>query len=212
MNNIEALNQAVIQGDIQGAVARTQAALDAGSEVQQIIDDALIAAMDHVGEQFSKGLLFVPQMLRAAKAMQECMQLIKPLLREDQITSQGSVVIGTVRKDRHDIGKNLVIMMMEGAGLTVTDLGVDVPAEQFVDKAQEVKPDIVAMSALLSTTTPGMRETIEALQKAGIRDNVSVLIGGAPVTADYAREIKADAYAPDAGSAVIEAKKLLGIA
>ena len=212
MNTIEALNQAVIRGDIQGAVARTQAALDAGSEVQQIIDDALIAAMDHVGEQFSKGLLFVPQMLRAAKAMQECMQLIKPLLREDQITSQGSVVIGTVRKDRHDIGKNLVIMMMEGAGLTVTDLGVDVPAEQFVDKAQEVKPDIVAMSALLSTTTPGMRETIEALQKAGIRDNVKVLIGGAPVTADYAGEIKADAYAPDAGSAVIEAKKLLGIA
>jgi 5-methyltetrahydrofolate--homocysteine methyltransferase len=178
MNNIEALNQAVIQGDIQGAVARTQAALDAGSEVLQIIDDVLIAAMDHVGEQFSKGLLFVPQMLRAAKAMQECMQLIKPLLREDQITSQGSVVIGTVRKDRHDIGKNLVIMMMEGAGFTVTDLGVDVPAEQFVDKVQEIMPDIVA----------------------------------APVTADYAAEIKADAYAPDAGSAVIEAKKLLGIA
>jgi 5-methyltetrahydrofolate--homocysteine methyltransferase len=212
MNNIEALNQAVIQGDIQGAVARTQAALDDGSDILQIIDDALIAAMDHVGEQYAKGLLFVPQMLRAAKAMQECMQLIKPLLGEDQITSQGSVVIGTVQKDRHDIGKNLVIMMMEGAGFTVTDLGVDVAAEQFVDKAQEIKPDIVAMSALLSTTRPGMRETIEALQKAGIRDYVKVLIGGAPVTADYAAEIKADAYAPDAGSAVIEAKKLLGIA
>lgn len=211
MSEFKALTDAVIKGDIQTAVAETQSALDAGSNVQDILDKGLIAAMDEVGEKFSTGQMFVPQMLRSAKTMQECMKLIKALFQEGQLSAKGKVVIGTVRQDLHDIGKNLVAMMMEGAGFSITDLGVDVSPKDFVQKAQEVGADIVAMSALLSTTMPAMRETIEALQEAGIRDKVKVMIGGAPVTENFASEIKADSYAPDAGSAVIAAKKLLGI-
>ncbi|MGD8371242.1 MAG: corrinoid protein [Syntrophobacterales bacterium] len=211
MSEFKSLTDAVIKGDIQTAVAETQSALDAGANVQDILDKGLIVAMDEVGEKFSTGQIFVPQMLRSAKTMQECMKLIKPLFQEGQLTAKGKVVIGTVRQDLHDIGKNLVAMMMEGAGFTITDLGVDVSPKDFTQKAQEVGADIVAMSALLSTTMPAMRETIKTLQDTGIRDKVKVMIGGAPVTENFAREIKADAYAPDAGSAVIAAKKLLGI-
>ena len=211
MSEFKVLIEAVTKGDIIKAVAETQKAIDAGGIVQAIIDEGLIAAMDEVGDNFSKGTIFVPQMLRSAKTMQECMKLLEPLLKEGDTSSKGKVIIGTVKGDLHDIGKNLVAMMMEGAGFTVTDLGVDVSPEKFVQKAQEVEPDIVAISALLSTTIPAMPQTIEALQKAGIRDKVKVIIGGAPVTAKYAQEIKADSYGADAGSAVTEAKKLLGI-
>ena len=211
MIEFKTLTEAVIKGDIQTAVAETQTALDAGAKVQDILDNGLIAAMDEVGEKFSTGQLFVPQMLRSAKTMQECMKLIKPLFQEGELKAKGKVVIGTVRQDLHDIGKNLVAMMMEGAGLTITDLGVDVSPQDFTQKAQEVGADIVAMSALLSTTMPAMGDTIEALKQAGIRDKVKVIIGGAPVTAKYAQEIKADSYGADAGSAVTETKKLLGI-
>lgn len=211
MSEFKALTEAVIKGDIQTAVTETQTAIDAGANVQAILDKGLIAAMDEVGEKFSTGEMFVPQMLRSAKTMQECMKLIKPLFQEGELATKGKVVIGTVRQDLHDIGKNLVAMMMEGAGFTITDLGVDVSPEKFTQKAKEVGADIVAMSALLSTTMPAMRQTIEALQEAGIRDSVKVMIGGAPVTENFAREIKADSYAPDAGSAVIVAKKLLNI-
>lgn len=211
MSEFKALIEAVTKGDINKAVAETQKAIDAGGFIQAIIDEGLIAAMDEVGDNFSKGTIFVPQMLRSAKTMQECMKLLEPLLKEGDVSSKGKVIIGTVKGDLHDIGKNLVSMMMEGAGFTVTDLGVDVSPEKFVQKAQEVEPDIVAISALLSTTMPAMPQTIEALQKAGIRDKVKVIIGGAPVTAKYAQEIKADSYGADAGSAVTEAKKLLGI-
>ncbi len=211
MSEFKALIEAVTKGDISKAVAETQKAIDAGSFIQAIIDEGLIAAMDEVGDNFSKGTIFVPQMLRSAKTMQECMKLLEPLLKEGDASSKGKVIIGTVKGDLHDIGKNLVAMMMEGAGFTVTDLGVDVSPEKFVQKAQEVEPDIVAISALLSTTMPAMPQTIEALQKAGIRDKVKVIIGGAPVTAKYAQEIKADSYGADAGSAVTEAKKLMGI-
>ncbi len=211
MSGFKVLGEAIIKGDINKAVPETQKAIDSGINVQVIIDEGLIAAMDVVGDRFSKGIIFVPQMLRSAKAMQECMKLLEPMLKEADVTTKGKVLIGTVKGDLHDIGKNLVSMMMEGAGFTVTDLGVDVPPEKFVQKAQEVEPDIVAMSALLSTTMPSMPRTIEALEEAGIRDRVKVMIGGAPVTAKYAQEIKADCYAADAGSAVTEAKKLLGI-
>jgi 5-methyltetrahydrofolate--homocysteine methyltransferase len=211
MSEFKTLTEAVIKGDIQAAVTETQTAIDAGAKVQAILDKGLIAAMDEVGEKFSTGEMFVPQMLRSAKTMQECMKLIKPLFQEGELAAKGKVVIGTVRQDLHDIGKNLVAMMMEGAGFTITDLGVDVSPEKFTQKAKEVGADIVAMSALLSTTMPAMRQTIEALRDAGIRDSVKVMIGGAPVTENFAREIKADSYAPDAGSAVIVAKKLLSI-
>ena len=211
MSDFKALNESVTKGDTKTAVAETQSALDAGSNPKDILDKGLIVAMDKVGENFSKGLIFVPQMLRSAKVMNECMNLLEPLFKEGDVTSKGKVLIGTVKGDLHDIGKNLVSMMLGGAGFTITDLGVDVPPEKFVQKAQEIEPDIVALSALLSTTMPAMPDTIEALQKAGIRDKVKVMIGGAPVTDQYAQEIKADSYASDAGSAVSKAKELLGV-
>jgi 5-methyltetrahydrofolate--homocysteine methyltransferase len=211
MTNFKPLTEAVIKGDINAALAETRNALDAGSNAQDIVDKGLIAAMDEVGASFSKGLIFVPQMLRSAKTMQECVGLLQPLFQEGGVVSKGKVLIGTVKGDLHDIGKNLVSMMLEGAGFQIMDLGVDISPEKFVEKTQEVEPNIVAMSALLSTTMPAMRRTIEALQEAGIRDKVKVMIGGAPVTEKYAQEIKADSYAPDAGTAVLRAKKLLGV-
>jgi 5-methyltetrahydrofolate--homocysteine methyltransferase len=211
MSDFKALIESIIKGNIQAAVAETQSAIDAGNNVRDILDKGLIAAMDEVGERYAKGLIFVPQMLRSAKTMKECMKLLEPFFEEGDVTSKGKVLIGTVKGDLHDIGKNLVSMMMEGAGFTITDLGVDVSPGKFVQKAKEVEPDIVAMSALLSTTMPYMPQTIEALQRAGLRDKVKVMIGGAPVTEKYAQEIAADSYASDAGSAVNKAKKLLGV-
>ena len=211
MGEYKALMESVIKGDIKAAAAETQSSLDAGDSARSILDNGLITAMDEVGERYSKGLIFVPQMLRSAKTMQECMKVLQPFFKEGDVTSKGKVLIGTVKGDLHDIGKNLVSMMMEGAGFTITDLGVDVSPDSFVQKAKEVEPDIVAMSALLSTTMPSMPKTIDALKKAGIRAKVKIMIGGAPVTDKYAHEIKADSYASDAGSAVSKAKELLGI-
>jgi len=211
MNDLKALSEAVIKGDIISATAETRKALDSGNSAQDILDKGLIVAMDEVGARFSKGLLFVPQMLRSAKTMQECMKVMEPFFQEGDVTSKGKVIIGTVKGDLHDIGKNLVSMMMEGAGFSMVDLGVDVPPERFVEKVQEIGPNIVAMSALLSTTMPSMRMTMEALKQAGVRGKVKVMIGGAPVTDKYAQEIGADCYAPDAGSAVTKAKAILGV-
>jgi 5-methyltetrahydrofolate--homocysteine methyltransferase len=211
MSEFEALNEAIIKADIEKAVQETQKALDAGTNVQDILDKGLIAPMDEVGARFASGKMFVPQMLRSAKAMQECMALAKPLFQEQDIRLKGKVVIGTVKGDLHDIGKNLVSMMMEGAGFTITDIGVDIDADTFVKEVKETGADILAMSALLSTTMPGMEETIKALKSAGLRDKVKVMVGGAPVSDSFAEKIEADSYAPDAGTAVIEAKKLLGL-
>lgn len=210
MSEFIALSAAVIKGDVKTALEETQKALDAGNKTQNILDNGLIAAMNEVGDRFSRGLLFVPQMLRSAKVMQECTRLLEPFFQEENVSTKGKVLIGTVKGDLHDIGKNLVSMMLEGAGFTIVDLGVDVPPEKFVEKTKEIKPDIVALSALLSTTMPAMPRTIEALQKAGLREAVKIIIGGAPVTEKYSIEIKADAYGSDAGAAVIKAKTLLG--
>jgi 5-methyltetrahydrofolate--homocysteine methyltransferase len=211
MSDFKELSEAVNKGDTKTALVQAQKALDAGSSAEDILNKGLITAMNEVGDKFSKGLLFVPQMLRAAKTMQECTNLLQPFFQEGDVTSKGKVLIGTVKGDLHDIGKNLVSMMLEGAGFTMIDMGVDVSPEKFVEKTKEVKPDIVALSALLSTTMPAMAQTIEALQKAGLRDKAKVMIGGAPVTEKYAQQINADSYAPDAGSAVNKAKALLGI-
>ncbi|MBE0481770.1 MAG: corrinoid protein [Dehalococcoidia bacterium] len=211
MSDFKLLFDSISRGHINAAVAETQKALDAGIRVQDILDRGLIATMNTVGERFSKGLIFVPQMLRSARAMQECTKLLKPYFLEGNITTKGKVLIGTVKGDLHDIGKNLVSMMLEGAGFTITDLGVDVLPETFVQKTRELEPDIIGLSALLSTTMPAMPLTIEALEKAGLRDKVKIMIGGAPVTEKYAQKINADSYASDAGSAVLKAKKLLGI-
>ena len=211
MSDFGVLTDAVIKGDMKKAVSETRRGLDGGWDVKEVLEEGLFVAMDEVGQRYSRGLIFVPEMLQSARAMQECTKLLRPLFEKGDLSPKGKVIIGTVKQDIHNIGKNLVIMMMEGGGFTVTDLGVDVPPKKFVDKAQELEVDIVAMSALLSTTMVAMRETIEALKDAGIRDKVKVMIGGAPVTEQYARQIGADSYAPDAGSAVIEAKRLLSV-
>ncbi len=207
---LNALSEAVIKGNMDQAVAETQKGLDAGVDPQKILDEGLIAAMDVVGEKFSQGTMFVPQMLRSAKTMQACVALLKPEFQAGKVSSKGKILVGTVKGDLHDIGKNLVAMMLEGSGFTIVDLGVDVAPEKFVQAVADEKPQIIGMSALLSTTMPAMKATIEALEAAGQRGQVKVLIGGAPVTAKFAEEIGADRYAPDAGSAVSEAKALIG--
>jgi 5-methyltetrahydrofolate--homocysteine methyltransferase len=207
--DLNALSEAVSKGNAETATRETQKALDAGGDPQVILDQGLIAAMDIVGEKFSQGLLFVPQMLRSAKTMQSCILLLKPHFQAGTVASRGTVAMGTVKADLHDIGKNLVSMMLEGAGFSVIDMGVDVAPEAFVQVVAQESPQIIGLSALLSTTMPAMADTIAALKRAGMRDQVKVMIGGAPVTAKYAAQIGADRYAPDAGSAVAAAKALL---
>ena len=207
----ETLNEAVIKGAMNEAEEETQKLMRDGQDPQTILNQGLIAAMDIVGDRFAQGKLFVPQMLRSAKTMQQCVELLKPHFIEGQMVTKGKVIMGTVKGDLHDIGKNLVAMIMEGAGFTILDLGVSVNPETFVEKVQAEHPDILGLSALLSTTMPAMKETIQALSEAGIRNSVKVMIGGAPVTAKFAEDIGADSYAPDAATAVIEAKKLLNI-
>jgi 5-methyltetrahydrofolate--homocysteine methyltransferase len=207
----QTLLDAVIKGDIKTAKEETLKAVDTGQNAQNILDQGLIEAMNVVGDKFSKGAIFVPQMLRSAKTMQECVEVLKPHFQEIAMTTKGNIVLGTVKGDLHDIGKNLVGMMLEGAGFNVIDLGVDVAPEVFVDKIKEVKADVLGMSALLSTTMPSMTQTIKALMESGQRDDVKIIIGGAPVTRKFAEDIGADSYASDAGTAVNETKKLLKI-
>ena len=211
MSEIKILADAIIRADAVAAKEQTQKLLDAGTPAQEILDVGLITPMDEVGERFSKGAMFVPQMLRSAKTMQQCMEIIKPQFHEGDVSFKGKVVIGTVKGDLHDIGKNLVAMMLEGAGFAVIDLGVDVSPQRFVDEAQKERADVLAMSALLSTTMPAMRETVGVIKDGGLQDTVKIIIGGAPVTATFADDISSDGYAPDAGSCVAEVKKLLGL-
>ena len=206
MPNYEALKQAVIDGNAALAKELTQAALDAGENPQTIVDSALIPAMDVVGEKFSSKEFFIPEMLVAARAMQSGLTLLKSRLSAGQGKPRGRVVLGTVKGDLHDIGKNLVGMMMQGAGFEVVDLGADVKPAKFVEAVAVQKPDFVMMSALLTTTMPSMRETIDELKRAGLRNGVKIGVGGAPVTQRFADEIGADFYAPDAIGAVGKAK------
>ncbi|HSR32974.1 MAG TPA: corrinoid protein [Anaerolineae bacterium] len=206
---IEAVYEAVMEGNAAEAASQVQAALDAGVAPGEILNKGCIAAMGEVGRLFEEGEMFVPEMLIAARAMQAGMNILKPHLAEGEIMSAGKVVIGTVSGDLHDIGKNLVGMMMEGAGFEIVDLGTDVSANDFVDAVKEHNPDLIGMSALLTTTMPSMTATVEALTEAGLRDSVKVLIGGAPVTQSFADEIGADGFAPDASSATRKAKELL---
>ncbi len=209
--SIKAIYGAVMEGDAKEAATQVQSALDAGIAPGEILNKGCIAAMGEVGRLFEEGEMFVPEMLIAARAMQAGMNILKPHLAEDEITSAGKVVIGTVSGDLHDIGKNLVGMMMEGAGFEIVDLGTDVSADAFVGAVKTHNPDLIGMSALLTTTMPSMTATIEALTEAGLRDQVKVLIGGAPVTQTFADEIGADGFAPDASSATRKAKELLAV-
>ena len=207
-----ALSDAVTTGNMAGAVAETRRLVDGGAPVTGILDLGLVPAMDKVGAKFAAGEIFIPQMLLSAKTMQECMKVLEPLFKKGDKTTKGKVLIGTVQGDLHDIGKNLVAVMLEGAGFSITDLGVDVSPEKFVQKAEELAPDVIAMSALLSTTMPAMAKTIKALRDAGLREKIKVMIGGAPVTEKFAMEIEADLFASDAGSAVIRVKEALQLA
>ncbi len=209
MADLQALAEAVINGQKEEAERLTQEAIDEGVPPGDIINDGLIAGMSVVGEKFKNNEFYVPEVLIAARAMQSAMAKVKPLLVEGEIESKGRVAIGTVKGDLHDIGKNLVAMMLEGGGYEVLDLGVDVSPEQFVAAATEDGANVVALSALLTTTMPSMKDTIDALTEAGVRDQVKVIIGGAPVTQSYADEIGADGYAPDAASAVDKVNELL---
>ena len=206
------LADAVIAGDAVKAKELTDAALADGIDPAQIINDALIAAMGVVGERFGRGEIYVPEMLYSARAMQTSLAMVEPLLAAGGSVSRGSVVIGTVKGDVHDIGKNIVIIMLRGAGFTVHDLGVDVTVERFVEAVRELRPDILGLSALLTTTMPMMQTVIDALEEAGIRDEVKVLVGGAPVTDDFAQAIGADGYGRDAGAAAAQARELLASA
>jgi 5-methyltetrahydrofolate--homocysteine methyltransferase len=207
---LEELKQAVLEGDYERAAGLTKKALEDGLEPGMILNEALISAMDIVGEEYERGDRYVPEMLISAEAMKAAMGVLRPKLVEAGVKSRGKVVIGTVEGDLHDIGKNLVAMMLEGAGFEVANLGTEVSAEKFVQAVQEHQPDILGMSALLTTTMVHMPEVIEALGKTGLRDGVRVMIGGAPVTKEYAQKIGADGYAPDAAAAVELAKRLVG--
>ena len=209
--NLDVIYYAVLDGNAPVAREETQKALDANVTAEAILYDACIPAMDEVGYQFEIGEKFVPEMLIAARAMDAAMQLLRPLLIEEGIEQIGKVVAGTVQGDLHDIGKNLVMMMMEGAGFGIVDLGTDVSPEKFVETVKTEKPDIVAMSALLTTTTRSIIATIQALEEAGVRDQVKVMIGGAPITQDFADKVGADGFASDAGAAARKAKELINL-
>jgi corrinoid protein of di/trimethylamine methyltransferase len=199
--------KAVLAFDEGTVKTLTQAELDGGTDLQTILNDGLISAMDEVGEKFSAGELFVPEMLMAAQAMKAGLAVLKPHLSAGQSSSKGTVVIGTVKGDLHDIGKNLVAMMMEGAGFEVVDLGVDVDSEKFVKTASEKNADVIALSALLTTTMPAMETTVKAVKEAGLATRT--IIGGAPVTQAFADQIGADGYSDDAPGAVKLIKQLV---
>ena len=184
-------------------------ALAEGTPAQDVLNKGLIAGMDIVGEKMEAGDMFIPEVLMAAQAMGSCVETLKPLLGDDNSASAGSVIIGTVKGDLHDIGKNLVAMMMESAGLEVHNLGVDIPPEDFVEQIRQKNAQIVCLSALLTTTMPAMKQTIDAIVESGLRDQVKIMVGGAPVTQSFADEIGADGFAADAGSASKMAKAFI---
>lgn len=208
-SKIELLLQSVESGDTEKAKCYTKVLVDEGMEPQQIIDRALVPSMDNVGNMFSNNEIFVPEMLVAAQAMKESMKIIKPLFSKVDIDNKIKFVLGTVQGDLHDIGKNMVGMMMEGAGFEVIDLGVDVSPQNFVDAILENNAEVLGLSALLTTTMPKMNETIETITEAGLRDKIKIIVGGAPVSGDFAKDIGADGYGDDAGNAVIVVRNLL---
>lgn len=206
---LSAIYNAILDGDVARTKDSVQSALASDLQPETILSDGMIAAMNEVGKRFEEGDYYVPEMLVAASAMQSALFILKPRLVESDVKSTGRVAIGTVKGDLHDIGKNLVALMLEGAGFEVRDLGVDVSPEKFVEAIATGDVNILALSALLTTTMPNMKTTIESIHSAGLRDKVKIIIGGAPVTQHYANEIGADGFAGDASSAVGVARQLL---
>jgi len=201
----------LIKGKAPEVKELVQKAIDEGEDVEKVLNEGLVAGMSVVGAKFKANEFYVPEVLIAARAMKAGMGILRPILAEKNIKGIGTVVLGTVRGDLHDIGKNLVAMMLEGAGFEIIDLGVDVSPEKFIETAKEKKADLVGLSALLTTTMPSMKDVVKAVGDSGLKDKVKVIIGGAPLTQSYADEIGADGYAPDAASAVDEVKQLLGV-
>jgi len=204
---VKNITEAVLAFNMAGVVDLVKAELDKGMEINSILNDGLIGAMDIVGKKFSDGELFVPEMLQAAKAMKAGLEVLKPHLSGEAAVTKGTIVIGTVKGDLHDIGKNLVAMMMEGAGFNVVDLGVDVAADKFVQSARENSAGVVALSALLTTTMPAMETTVAAIKEAGLA--AMTIIGGAPVTEAFADQVGSDGYSDDAPGAVELVRKLM---
>jgi 5-methyltetrahydrofolate--homocysteine methyltransferase len=208
MTQIEKLYDAILNGNNKGAVEITQEALDAGVTAQQLVDQGMIPAMGEVGQRFENEEFFVPELLLAARAMKAALALIRPHLQQEGVEARGCAVVGTVKGDLHDIGKNLVASMLEGAGYEIVDLGTDVTPEQFVAAAKEKGANLIGLSALLTVTMPSMKNTVELLEKEGLRDQVKVMVGGAPLSSEYAEEIGADGYADNASAAVRLAQQL----
>lgn len=209
MQDFKAVMDVLVQGDVEAVKTKVQAALDQGAAADDILKQALVSGMNIVGERMENGDMFIPEVLMSAKAMGEGLEILKPLLAEKDSSGKGKVIIGTVKGDLHDIGKNLVAMMLESGGLEVYDLGVDIPPEEFVDQVKTHDAKLVCLSALLTTTMPMMKATVEALSAAGLKDKIKIMVGGAPVTQKFSDQIGADGYAPDAGSAAKMAKALL---
>ena len=203
------ITTAVIEGKLDEIVDLTEDALESGLSAKDVLDNGLMPGMDHVGVEFKAGNMFVPEVLRSARAMQSSMSIVRPLLAEAGADLSGKVMLGTVKGDLHDIGKNLVGMLCEGAGFDVKDIGKDIGPDDFVEAVKEFKPDVLGMSALLTTTMRSMEQTILALQEAGLRDKVKIMVGGAPVTQTFCEQIGADGYASNAASAADLAKHLL---
>jgi 5-methyltetrahydrofolate--homocysteine methyltransferase len=210
-NNYQDIYNAILEGNQAATEAGVTQALEANGDPGEILNQGMIASMKEVGRLFEEGEYYVPEMLIAARAMQAGLVLLKPLLIDSGIEPAGKIAVGTVKGDLHDIGKNLVAMMLEGAGFAITDLGTDVAPEKFVAAIREDGVDVVALSALLTTTMPSMKATIDAISAAGLRDNVKIIVGGAPVTQEYAEQIGADGFAADASGAVTATESLLGI-
>jgi len=208
MSDLQTITETLITGDGNKLKELVQGALDAGTPAGEILQNALIVGMDIVGDKMESGDMFIPEVLMSARAMSFSVEILKPLLAEGEGVSAGKVLIGTVKGDLHDIGKNLVVMMMESAGFDVIDLGVDVEPEAVVEAIRENQPTIAGLSALLTTTMPMMKKTIESIEESGLRDSLKIIIGGAPVNQAFADEVGADGYAPDAGSASKMAKAM----
>jgi 5-methyltetrahydrofolate--homocysteine methyltransferase len=202
------LYDAIVDGDAKTSAKLTKEAIDAGEDPSALISETMVPAMAEVGRLFEIEEYFVPELLLAGRAMKAGLELLRPILAASGVEPTGRIVIGTVKGDLHDIGKNLVVSMMEGAGFEVIDLGIDVPPETFIEAVRDKKPQIVGMSALLTVTMPAIKTTIEAMVAAGVRDGVKIMIGGAPVTEEYAREVGADAFGENASVAATIAKRL----
>jgi 5-methyltetrahydrofolate--homocysteine methyltransferase len=209
MSEINVILENLMAGEIDVIQGTTRKALDAGVAPAEILNNALIAGMDIVGEKMQSGDMFIPEVLMAAQAMSSAIEILSPFLAEGDSAKKGTVIIGTVKGDLHDIGKNLVSMMLGSSGFEVVDLGVDVSPENFVSNIKEKGANIICLSALLTTTMPMMKQTVDAITESGLRDSVKILVGGAPVTQDFANQIGVDGYAPDAGSAAKLAKTFM---